>query len=155
VERALRDTGLDPGHLELELTESVVMYNVDEVLATLRDLKSIGVRISLDDFGTGYSSLSYLKRFPIDKLKIDRSFVSDVITNPEDAAIARAVIAMAHSLDMRVVAEGVETAAQLDFLRVNQCDQFQGYYYAKPLPATESTELLRRTQKRPARSNRG
>jgi diguanylate cyclase (GGDEF)-like protein/PAS domain S-box-containing protein len=150
VERALRNTGLDSGHLELELTESVVMYNVDEVLATLRDLKSIGVHISLDDFGTGYSSLSYLKRFPIDKLKIDRSFVRDVITNPEDAAIARAVIAMAHSLDMRVVAEGVETAEQLDFLRANQCDQFQGYYYARPLPATESTELLQRSHKRPA-----
>ncbi|HEX9180953.1 MAG TPA: EAL domain-containing protein, partial [Burkholderiales bacterium] len=153
VERALRNTGLDSGHLELELTESVVMYNVDEVLATLRDLKSIGVRIALDDFGTGYSSLSYLKRFPIDKLKIDRSFVRDIITNPEDAAIARAVIAMAHSLDMRVVAEGVETAAQLDFLRANQCDQFQGYYYGRPLPATESTELLRRTQQRPALHN--
>ncbi|HEX6828186.1 MAG TPA: EAL domain-containing protein, partial [Burkholderiales bacterium] len=155
VERALRNTGLDSAHLELELTESVVMYNVDEVLATLRDLKSIGVRISLDDFGTGYSSLSYLKRFPIDKLKIDRSFVRDVITNPEDAAIARAVIAMAHSLDLRVVAEGVETAEQLDFLRANQCDQFQGYYYARPLPASESTELLRRTQKRPALSTKG
>ncbi|HSD59735.1 MAG TPA: EAL domain-containing protein [Burkholderiales bacterium] len=144
VEQALRVSGLDPGRLELELTESVVMYNVDEVLATLRELKSIGVRISLDDFGTGYSSLSYLKRFPIDKLKIDRSFVRDVITNPEDAAIARAVIAMAHSLDMRVVAEGVETAEQLEFLRSNHCDQFQGFLYARPLSAVESTELLRK-----------
>ncbi len=143
VRQALAVSGLEPGRLELELTESVVMYNVDEVLATLRELKGIGVRISLDDFGTGYSSLSYLKRFPIDKLKIDRSFVRDVITNPEDAAIARAVIAMAHSLDMRVVAEGVETAEQLEFLRSNHCDQFQGYLYARPLPAAESTELLR------------
>jgi diguanylate cyclase (GGDEF)-like protein/PAS domain S-box-containing protein len=155
VERALRNTGFDPGQLELELTESVVMYNVDEVLGTLRDLKGIGVHISLDDFGTGYSSLSYLKRFPIDKLKIDRSFVRDVITNPEDAAIARAVIAMAHSLDMRVVAEGVETAEQLDFLRANQCDQFQGYYYAQPLSAAESTELLRRARRRPALRSKG
>lgn len=143
VERALNATGLDPGSLELELTESVVMHNVDEVLSTLRDLKSIGVNISLDDFGTGYSSLSYLKRFPIDKLKIDRTFVRDIITNPEDAAIARAVIAMAHSLDMRVVAEGVETAEQLDFLRANHCDMFQGFFYARPLSANESTDLLR------------
>jgi diguanylate cyclase (GGDEF)-like protein/PAS domain S-box-containing protein len=143
VERALHATGLDPGHLELELTESVVMHNVDEVLSTLRDLKSIGVNISLDDFGTGYSSLSYLKRFPIDKLKIDRTFVRDIISNPEDAAIARAVIAMAHSLDMRVVAEGVETAEQLEFLRANHCDLFQGFYYARPLSATDSTDLLR------------
>ncbi len=143
VERALHATGLVPGHLELELTESVVMHNVDEVLSTLRDLKSIGVNISLDDFGTGYSSLSYLKRFPIDKLKIDRSFVRDIISNPEDAAIARAVIAMAHSLDMRVVAEGVETMEQLEFLRANHCDLFQGFYYARPLSATDSTDLLR------------
>ncbi|HET9700904.1 MAG TPA: EAL domain-containing protein [Burkholderiales bacterium] len=155
VQQALRDTGMDPGQLELELTESVMMYNVDEVLGTLRDLKGLGVRISLDDFGTGYSSLSYLKRFPIDKLKIDRSFVRDVITNPEDAAIARAVIAMAHSLDMRVVAEGVETAAQLDFLRANHCDQFQGFFYAEALSAAESTELLRRTRLRPALLNQG
>jgi EAL domain-containing protein (putative c-di-GMP-specific phosphodiesterase class I) len=105
-------------------------------------LKKLGIRISVDDFGTGYSSLAYVKRFPIDVLKIDRSFITDVTTNPTDAAITGAIIDMAHSMDVRVVAEGVETAEQLDFLRQRGCDEIQGYYFARPLPPIEITELL-------------
>ena len=107
----------------------------------------IGIRISIDDFGTGYSSLAYLKRFPVDVLKIDRSFIMDVTTNPADAAITTAIISMAHSLDVKVVAEGVETVEQFDFLRVRGCDEIQGYYLAQPLPAIEISKLLLRGNK--------
>ncbi|MDQ2695752.1 MAG: EAL domain-containing protein [Pseudomonadota bacterium] len=142
VARILRQTGLDPQYLKLEITESSIMQNLDKTIHTLRDLKAMGVKLSIDDFGTGYSSLNYLKRFPIDQLKIDKSFIRDITTDPDDAAIALAVIAMAHSLRLKVIAEGVETEAQLIFLRARQCDEMQGFYFSRPLPAVEATALL-------------
>jgi EAL domain-containing protein (putative c-di-GMP-specific phosphodiesterase class I) len=124
------------------LTEGSVAMHARKMIGILKRLKKLGIRISVDDFGTGYSSLAYVKRFPIDVLKIDRSFITDVTTNPADAAITGAIIDMAHSMDVRVVAEGVETAEQLDFLRQRGCDEIQGYYFARPLPPVEITELL-------------
>jgi EAL domain-containing protein (putative c-di-GMP-specific phosphodiesterase class I) len=143
VGRVLQETGLDPGYLDLEITEGLLMKNVEGSIATLRALKAMGVRLSIDDFGTGYSSLNYLKRFPIDQLKIDKSFVSDLITNQDDNAIALAVIAMAHSMRLKVIAEGVENEAQLAFLQKNRCDEMQGYYLSRPLPPRQITALLR------------
>jgi len=143
VKRALKATGLEARFLELEITESVAMHSAENTLRTLTELKALGVRISIDDFGTGYSSLAYLKRFPIDTLKIDQSFVSDIGTNPEDTAIASAVIAMAHGLGLRVVAEGVEREEQLEFLRRQRCDHYQGYLFSRPLAADEIAALLR------------
>ncbi len=142
IARILKETGLDPNYLELELTESHLMENVEATLSTLHELKAMGIHLSVDDFGTGYSSLSYLKRFPIDKLKIDRLFVLDITSNPDDAAIAMAIIAMAHSLKLKVTAEGVETKEQLEFLRAHQCDEMQGYYFSRPVPAEIITQLL-------------
>jgi len=143
VANALRLNDIQAKYLELEVTESAVMQNPETTVATLRELKQIGVRLSLDDFGTGYSSLNYLKRFPIDTLKIDQSFVRDITTDPDDAAIAIMVISLAHSLRRKVVAEGVETEAQLNFLRRHHCDEMQGYYFSRPLPAEEFACLLR------------
>ena len=128
--------------LELELTETSLMANTDRTTSTLRELKALGVQVSIDDFGTGYSSLAYLRRFPIDKLKIDIAFIRDVTTNPDDAAIVLAIINMAHSLKLEVIAEGVETAAQLAYLRRHRCDHMQGYLFSRPLPAAQITELL-------------
>ncbi|MEB0139274.1 MULTISPECIES: EAL domain-containing protein [unclassified Undibacterium] len=128
-------TGADPRHLILELTESMVMQDVNSTLIALRALKNLGLSISLDDFGTGYSSLSYLRRFPIDELKIDKSFINDIHTNPDDAAIASAIIAMGLSLGLNVVAEGVEKKQQVDLLKTMRCTQVQGYYFAKPMDA--------------------
>jgi diguanylate cyclase (GGDEF)-like protein len=142
TERALRENSIDSDLLELELTESSLMTHARKTISILKRLKMLGIRISVDDFGTGYSSLAYVKRFPIDVLKIDRSFVMDVITNPANAAITTAIIEMAHSLDVRVVAEGVETVEQLDFLRERGCDEIQGYYFARPLPPSEISSLL-------------
>jgi EAL domain-containing protein (putative c-di-GMP-specific phosphodiesterase class I) len=132
VRSTLEETGVVPELLELEITEGLLIEDADEVKSTLLKLRDLGVRIALDDFGTGYSSLSYLKRFPIDTLKIDRSFVLDVARDQDDAAIVTAIIAMAHSLGMKVVAEGVEDASQLAFLRERRCDYCQGYYFSKP-----------------------
>lgn len=131
----LQETQLDPHCLDIELTESLVMTDVDHAVCLLQDLKALGVHVSIDDFGTGYSSLSYLKRFPIDVLKIDKSFVHDITTNPNDGAIARSIISMAHSLRLQVIAEGVETPAQLAYLRRHSCDQIQGYCFSLPVPA--------------------
>ncbi len=142
VRTALQASGLDPQALELEITESVVMFQADSVIRTLHDLKDDGVSHAMDDFGTGYSSLSYLQRLPISRLKIDRSFVSNIIANQNDAAIVRAVIGMAHSLGVTVIAEGVETAAQLGYLRGLGCEEMQGYYFSRPLPETEFVALL-------------
>jgi EAL domain-containing protein (putative c-di-GMP-specific phosphodiesterase class I) len=142
VRKVLVETGLEPKYLELELTESM-LQNTDSTAAVLRELHALGVYLSVDDFGTGYSSLNYLKRFPIDNLKIDRSFVRDVTTDPDDAAITDAIISMAHTLGIRVVAEGVETREQLVFLHQHKCDFIQGYYFSKPLPAETFVELLR------------
>jgi predicted signal transduction protein with EAL and GGDEF domain len=147
VARALRETGLGPEWLELEVTESMLMQGVDAqgvdlTLDTLFKLKDMGVRLAIDDFGTGYSSLAYLKRFPLDTLKIDRSFVKDLPRDAEDAAIAKAIIAMAHSLRLAVVAEGVETDQQLAFLRQHGCDLVQGFLFSRPVPAEEFAALL-------------
>jgi len=135
VTRILDETGLDPSRLELELTESILINNTESVLSTVERLKRLGVRLSIDDFGTGYSSLAYLKRFSVDKLKIDQSFVRDIVTDPNDAAIVRAIVQMAHSLNLRTIAEGVETVEALEYLRSYNCDEVQGYYFAKPIPA--------------------
>ena len=134
VAEVLRESGLAPHYLELEITETVVMRDVDKSLVTLKKLKELGVKISIDDFGTGYSSLNYLKRFPVDTLKIDRSFVSDIATDQDDAAIVKAVISLAHILNLRVVAEGVEAEEQHRFLLENGCDEVQGYHFGKPIP---------------------
>ena len=142
INKALSDTGLDPHYLELELTEGLVMSNTNSAIETLNCFKEMGVHISIDDFGTGYSSLSYLKHFPIDYLKIDQSFVRDITTNPDDAAITTAIINMAQGLNLRTIAEGVETADQLAFLRLHSCDVVQGYYFSKPVPATEFADIL-------------
>ncbi len=144
VRRALQDTGLSPRRLELEVTESCVMRDAEQAAQTLNALKALGVRIAIDDFGTGYSSMSYLQRLPVDKLKIDRSFVADIPRREESGAIARAVIALARSLQLKVVAEGVETEAQQAFLRSEGCDEAQGYLYAPPLEAAELCERLGR-----------
>jgi diguanylate cyclase (GGDEF)-like protein len=133
VRAALERSSLPPACLEIEITESTVMRDTGEAASVLRSLKALGVALSIDDFGTGYSSLSYLKRFPIDVLKIDRSFVSDVTADPNDAAITRAIIALAHTLNLEAVAEGVETAEQVAFLRENGCDEIQGYYFSPPV----------------------
>ncbi len=140
----LKDTGFDPNFLELEITESILMQKDTVPMAILRELKGMGIKFSIDDFGTGYSSLSYLKRFPIDTIKIDRSFIRDCISNPDDAAIVRAIVSMAASLKLRVVAEGVETREQLEFLRTLKCDGMQGYLFSKPLPPAEFAALLDR-----------
>lgn len=145
VRKVLRETALSPEYLELELTESVLLSSVDVTLPVLQDLKAMGVRLAIDDFGTGYSSLSYLRQFPVSKLKIDRSFVQDVALNPDDAAITAAIISMAKSLNLRVIAEGVEDEAQMAFLREHRCDEIQGYYFSKPLTVDEAAEKLRRS----------
>jgi EAL domain-containing protein (putative c-di-GMP-specific phosphodiesterase class I) len=139
IAEALEETGLEPKYLELEITESNAMQNADNTIYTLRELKALGVRISMDDFGTGYSSLNYLKRFPIDTLKLDQSFVREITSNPTDAAIATAVIAMAHTLNLKVIGEGVEKEDQLEFLRARGCDYIQGYLFSPPL-AVENLE---------------
>ena len=142
VARILDETGLDPGCLELELTESTVMDDVDQAIEILHALNAMGVYLSIDDFGTGYSSLSYLKRLPIDALKIDRSFVRDIGADSDDAAIVTAIIAMARSLKLKVIAEGVETREQFAFLRKCRCDAMQGYYFSRPVPPEEFAQLL-------------
>ena len=143
VERVLKETGLDPNCLDLELTESVLMKNAEETVQMLRSLKEMGVHLSIDDFGTGYSSLSYLRRFPLDTLKIDRSFVKDVTTDADNAEITKAIIAMAHSLKLRVLAEGVETREQYEFLRDHGCQVLQGFLFSKPLPYDELVRFYR------------
>jgi len=137
------DTGVDAGLLEFELTESLLMSDAREAARILNNMRASGVRLSIDDFGTGYSSLAYLKRFPLDALKIDRAFIRDVTTDADDASIALAIINLAHSLKLKVVAEGVETAAQLEFLRARGCDEVQGFYFARPLVAADCTRALR------------
>ncbi|MBF0561292.1 MAG: EAL domain-containing protein [Alphaproteobacteria bacterium] len=142
VVAALDHAGLDPACLELELTESILIKDVDTVLATVKRLKALGLRLSIDDFGTGYSSLAYLKRFKVDKLKIDQSFVRDLILDPEDATIVRTIIQMARSLNLRTIAEGVENEATLHHLRGLHCDEAQGYHIARPMPADAFAEFV-------------
>jgi len=143
VMQVLDETGLEPQYLELELTESAIMRNAEEAVSMLNELSALGIGLAIDDFGTGYSSLSYLKRFPVDRLKIDRSFVSDIGISGDDETITSAIIALAHSLKLQVIAEGVETSAQLDFLKERACDEMQGFYFAKPLSTDAISELMK------------
>jgi diguanylate cyclase (GGDEF)-like protein/PAS domain S-box-containing protein len=138
----LQESGLEAQYLELELTESLVMHDAEQFIAKLGGIKALGVRLSIDDFGTGYSSLSYLKRFPIDTLKIDQSFVRDIVTDADDAAIVRSIISLGHSLNLKVIAEGVETEAQLAYLRHHRCDEMQGYFFSRPLAPEAFATLL-------------
>jgi diguanylate cyclase (GGDEF)-like protein/PAS domain S-box-containing protein len=144
VIKAIKTYGIDPHCLELELTESILMQNIETTITKLQELKDIGIRLSLDDFGTGYSSLSYLKRIPLDTIKIDRSFIHDIGKKTDSAEITKAIIAMAHSLDLKVVAEGVETEQQLAFLVQNKCDQVQGYFISPPLPKEAIIQFLKK-----------
>ncbi|HET9095995.1 MAG TPA: EAL domain-containing protein [Candidatus Baltobacteraceae bacterium] len=144
VEEALSASNLDPADLDFEITETIAMHNAEESVGVMRQLKSLGIGLSLDDFGTGYSSLSYLKRFPIDVLKIDKSFVRDIPEDANDLAIVSAIIAMSHALGLKVVAEGVETDAQWHFLRDCGTQFAQGYYFGRPLPASEFEDILAR-----------
>jgi diguanylate cyclase (GGDEF)-like protein len=139
----LEETGMDPTLLELEITEGMLMHDVDKAMKTLTVLRDMGVRLAIDDFGTGYSSLSQLKRFPVNTLKVDRSFVRDLDTNADDRGITEAIIAMGKTLSLTVIAEGVETEGQLAFLREHQCDEFQGYFFSKAVPADEFAALIR------------
>jgi diguanylate cyclase (GGDEF)-like protein len=143
IRRALDDAGLEARYLEVELTESAVMSDPEKSIAILEQLSVMGVLVSVDDFGTGYSSMSYLRRFPIDKLKIDRVFIDEIASRPEDASIVRAIVSLAHSLRLKVVAEGVETPAQLEFLKTAGCDEYQGYHFSRPLPAANFERLVR------------
>jgi diguanylate cyclase (GGDEF)-like protein len=143
ITRILRDSRLEPRYLELEIIESMVMRDVKAATIMLDELKRLGVNLSIDDFGTGYSSLGHLQRFPFDKLKMDISFVREVTHNPSSAAIAKTIIAMAHNLNLAVIAEGVETKGQLDYLRTHGCDEMQGFYFSRPLPPDEFAQLLR------------
>ena len=137
VTRAIRQSGINPTRLKLELTESMLVGDVQDVIAKMRSLKALGVSFSLDDFGTGYSSLSYLKRLPMDQLKIDQSFVRDLQDDPDDAVISQAIVSLGHSLGMQVIAEGVETAGQRDYLAAIGCDAFQGYFFGRPVAAAD------------------
>jgi EAL domain-containing protein (putative c-di-GMP-specific phosphodiesterase class I) len=142
VAAVLASSKLDAQWLELELTESLLMENPETARVTLLKLKGLGVTIAIDDFGSGYSSLSYLRHFPIDRLKIDQTFIRDLTTSADDAAIARAIIALGHNMNLRVVAEGVETAEQLAFLRDNGCDVIQGYLFSEPVSADDCLALM-------------
>jgi diguanylate cyclase (GGDEF)-like protein len=146
VRSALTDARLEAQHLELELTESAVMDDAEESIEILRELSELGVRISVDDFGTGYSSLSYLRRLPLDKLKIDRAFIRDVVTSRDDAEIVRAIVSLAHTLRLKVIAEGVETPDQLEFLNSLGCDQYQGFHFSAPIPSNAFVAMMREHQ---------
>jgi diguanylate cyclase (GGDEF)-like protein len=151
IARILEETAIDPTLLQLEITESIFMQNVGEVDAALRDIRQLGCKIHVDDFGTGYSSLSRLKRFTLDALKIDRSFVTDLSNNPDDMSLIKAILALARSLEMKVIAEGVETEQQYQFLKSQGCDEIQGYLFGRPMPVVDFTALLRRRARiRPA-----
>ncbi|MBI5462049.1 MAG: EAL domain-containing protein [Gammaproteobacteria bacterium] len=150
VTKVLDDTGFDPRYLDLEITETLLMQNAETAIAAMHQLGMLGVQFSVDDFGTGYSSLSYLKHLPIGRVKIDKSFVDDIPTDPNDAAIVTAIISMARSLGLKVIAEGVETAAQIGFLREQNCDAIQGYYFSRPVPAGDLSRLLKNGKSLPA-----
>jgi EAL domain-containing protein (putative c-di-GMP-specific phosphodiesterase class I) len=143
IRRVLRETRLAPEYLELELTESLLLANADVTSSVIQELKAMGLTLAIDDFGTGYSSFSYLRQFRVSRLKIDRSFVRDVAVNPDDAAITSAIISMAKSLNLKVIAEGVENEAQMSFLRAHECDEIQGYYFSKPLAVDQVADKLR------------
>ncbi len=145
VSQILEETGLQVSYLELEVTESFLMADMERSVKILKQLRELGIWLALDDFGTGYSSLNYLKRFPVNMLKIDRSFVQDVTSNPDSAAVTNAIIALAKSLRLNITAEGVETQEQLDYLKMQGCDEGQGYYFSCPVPADLITPMLQKT----------
>jgi diguanylate cyclase (GGDEF)-like protein/PAS domain S-box-containing protein len=153
IRAAIGRHNVDPTLLELELTESALMSNAERTIGVLSNLKKLGIKIAIDDFGTGYSSLAYLKRFPIDKLKIDIAFVRDITINPDDAAIALAIISMAHSMKMHVIAEGVETRAQMAYLRRHRCDEIQGFHFSRPLPAADMAQMMLTNRALPVESD--
>jgi len=142
VSGLIEETELEPAFLELEITESMIMEDQEQAIALLGRLRELEVRISIDDFGTGYSSLSYLKNFPVDQLKIDQSFVRDIVHKPGDAAITRAIVTMGHGLGLGVIAEGVEDEEQLAILQGQECDEIQGYLFSRPLSADQMTAYL-------------
>ncbi|MGB7846412.1 MAG: EAL domain-containing protein [Candidatus Acidiferrum sp.] len=144
VQRVLDETGLSPEYLDLELTEGLIISSPEVVLSAFHELKEMGVKLSIDDFGTGYSNLSYLRHFPVHKLKIDRSFIRDLASDPDDASITSTIISMARSLNLKVIAEGVENEGQMSFLRAHDCDEYQGFYFSKPLPASDFANCLHR-----------
>jgi diguanylate cyclase (GGDEF)-like protein len=148
VTKILAETGLDPWLLDLELTESIVMHNTDAVSKDLQQLRELGVGISIDDFGTRYSTLAYVKHFPIDRLKIDQCFVRDIASNPSDAAIVRAIVSLGHSLDLEIVAEGVETMQQATMLRAEGCDEVQGFYFGGPMSAEDLIAFVQENRAR-------
>jgi EAL domain-containing protein (putative c-di-GMP-specific phosphodiesterase class I) len=143
VTHALQESGLDAQYLQLEVTESLIMRNMELAVATMEELQRMGVQIAIDDFGTGYSSLSALKTFPVVQLKIDKSFIKDIAIDASDQAVATTVISLGRKLNLRVIAEGVETAAQVTFLRTHNCEEMQGYYFSKPVTAQEVEALFR------------
>lgn len=144
INQILEETELQASDLELEVTESFLMGNIERSIKTLKQLRELGIWLALDDFGTGYSSLSYLKRFPVNILKIDQSFVQDVVSNPDSAAVTDAIIALAKSLRLSITAEGVETQEQLDYLKMQGCDEGQGYYFSRPVPADVIAPMLQK-----------
>jgi EAL domain-containing protein (putative c-di-GMP-specific phosphodiesterase class I) len=140
----IEQSGIDPRYLKLEMTESMVIDNVADTIEKMHKLKTLGLTFSMDDFGTGYSSLAYLKRLPLDQLKIDQSFVRDISNDPNDAAIVQTIITMGNTLGMNVIAEGVETQEQLNFLRLHGCATYQGYLFSRPVPLADFEQLLER-----------
>ena len=153
INQIIEETAINPAMLELELTESILMKEGDSSVHVLNEFKKMGLSVSVDDFGTGYSSLNYLKRLPLDILKIDRSFVEDIEINSDDTTIIKTIIAMAHNLNLKVIAEGVETMEQMDFLIKHGCEEAQGYLFSKPLPADEFEQLFQDQQKAKSRSS--
>jgi EAL domain-containing protein (putative c-di-GMP-specific phosphodiesterase class I) len=146
VVNALRESGLAANHLELEITESLIMQDVDQAVVTMKELQRLGVHLAIDDFGTGYSSLNALKTFPVARLKIDKSFIKNIASDDSDKAVASAVISLAQKLNLRVIAEGVETIEQVAILRDNNCDECQGYYFSKPVSFEAISDLLRKQE---------
>ena len=142
IEKVLQTEKTDLKNIELELTESMLMEDISKNLKTMSKLKELNIKLAIDDFGTGYSSLSYLKKFPIDKLKIDKTFIDGIPTNEDDNVIAKTIISMAHNLGLQVVAEGVETKEQFEFLKENLCNEIQGYYFSKPVSIEKIEEYL-------------
>ncbi|MBV1921055.1 MAG: EAL domain-containing protein, partial [Pseudomonadales bacterium] len=142
IKEAIKTSGINSANLELEITESMMMENTDETISILNDIRSLGIQLSIDDFGTGYSSMAYLKRFPINTLKIDQSFIRGLPGDTGDGAIVKATIAIAHALNLTVIAEGVETEDQLEFLKPLHCEEVQGYYFSRPITASSISELL-------------